>query len=114
MVPGLNTATSVAQLWGTYTQLMMDSNSVIAMRVMGMNGAWHVPHSEKTDMLAEKVPAFTEAILSGTLMAMTGAGPDRVMQATLDPLSEKARDNCQRLSQRGPRLLGYLTARTDP
>jgi len=65
-----------------------------------------VPIEETTAMFREKAPAFTEAMVAGTLSAVAGNDPNRVMQAALAPISETARANRIRLAQRGPRIIG--------
>lgn len=102
----LDRATDATCAWVSYTQLAADSHSVVAMRMMGLSGAWIIPRSEVSEMVAEKLPAFTEAFVSGTLTAWSGAHPERVVRATLEPLSDTARDNRVRLARYGPRVPG--------
>ncbi|MFK7752056.1 MAG: antifreeze protein [Sedimentitalea sp.] len=102
-------ATEMNKFWWDFGKLAADTNLVMTMRVMGMSGTWSVPRGEGADMLSEKIPAFTQAMTAGVLTAMSGGGPDRVMQAVLEPISDKARENCERLSDRGPRVFGPLT-----
>jgi hypothetical protein len=103
----------MSQFWVTYAQLAVDTNSVVTMRMMGMGGTWSVPDSEASDMIREKAPAFTEAMMSGALAAWSGRGPDRVMQAAIEPISEAARLNRTRLAQRGPKLFGFASNDTN-
>ncbi len=85
-------------LWSC-AQLAVDSQTVVAMRVMGLAGARAVPEGERDRMLSEKVPAFTEAMVSGALTAWAGRGPDRVLSAVIEPISTEARANRARLSK---------------
>ncbi|WP_380995478.1 antifreeze protein [Sedimentitalea sp. HM32M-2] len=78
----------------------------MTMRILGLTGAWSVPESESGDMIQEKAPAFTEALVAGTLTALSGRGPDRVMKAIVEPISEKASANRVRLTDYGPRFFG--------
>lgn len=96
----------MAQVWWTCAKLAVDTHSVIAMRVMGMNGTWSVPQSEGRSMLQEKAPAFTEAMIAGALTALSGRQPERVMQAAIEPISKQASANRARLARCGPRLFG--------
>ena len=96
----------IATLWVSYATLITEAHSVVAYRLLGMGGAWSVPRGENNAMLREKGPAFTEAMVAGTLTALSGRGPDRVMQALIEPLSQKASANRARLSDRGPRIFG--------
>ncbi|QBF32721.1 antifreeze protein [Thalassococcus sp. S3] len=99
-------ATEMAQFWVTFAQLAIDAQTVVAMRMMGMGGAWSLPKSERHEMISEKAPAFTEAMVASALTAWAGGGPDRVMQAAIEPISKKARKNRTRLARRGPRRFG--------
>lgn len=111
----LDRATDATCAWVSYTQLAADSQQVITMRIMGLSGAWLIPQTELSDMMTEKLPAFTEAIVSATLTAWSGAHPERVMRASLEPLSDTARGNRRRLAELGPRLPGnrYVRAIQD-
>lgn len=103
MKDALDRIYDMGRFWWTVGQLAADTHSVITMRVMGMSGAWLVPASENVDMVAEKAPAMTEAMVSGMMTALRGHGPDRVMQAMIEPISSKATANRQRLAECGPR-----------
>lgn len=103
--------TDAALFWVSCAQLAADTQSVIAMRVMGMGGAWNVAQDEGRAMLREKIPAFTEAMIAGSLSVAAGKRPDQVIRATLDPLSDTARLNRLRLFHNGPRLPGLPSPR---
>ncbi|TNF62950.1 MAG: antifreeze protein [Rhodobacteraceae bacterium] len=107
-------ASQATRFWITCAQLTVDAQSVIAMRMMGMGGAWRLPRGESSQMVSEKLPAFTEALVAGTLQVMAGRRPDQVMSAVLEPLSERARTNRQRLLRQGPRIPGHRTALPKP
>jgi len=64
-------------------------------------------------MMTEKLPAFTEAMVAGVITAWSGASPERVGRATLEPLSDTARSNRVRLAQYGPRLPGLALTKAD-
>lgn len=89
-------------LWSC-AQLVVDSQTVVAMRVMGLTGARAVPEDEHDRMLSEKAPAFTQAMLAGALTAWAGRGPDRVLSAVIEPISTEARANRARLANFGRR-----------
>ena len=96
----------LARLWWTVAHTLSDSQQVIAMRLLGLTGLWSVPSSEPHEMFSEKGPAFTEAAISGVIAAPRGHAPERVMLATIDPISDKARANRARLASRGMRYFG--------
>ncbi len=96
----------LARLWWTVAHTLSDSQQVIAMRLLGFTGLWSVPSSEPQQMLSEKGPACIEAAISGAMSALRGHAPERVMLATIDPISDKARANRARLASRGMRIFG--------
>lgn len=104
MHDSIDRANDMTRLWFDCTLMATDVPFVVAMRMMGMTGVWSVPDNEHHDMIREKAPVFTEALVSSTLTAIAGRGPDRVMQAAIEPISRKTRDNRLRLARRGPRL----------
>lgn len=86
-------------------EMNMEAGAIVAMRTLGMMGLWGVKKSEMYDMIVEKPPAFAEAWMDGMSAAMKGAGPDRVLAASIAPLGRKTRSNHQRLSKLG--MKGY-------
>ena len=102
-------AADATRFWISCVQLTVDAQSVMMMRLWGMGGVWSVPYGEAHAMVREKLPAFTEAMVAGTLSALAGQQPEQVGQATIAPLSDAARDNRRRLASRGPRMLGLST-----
>jgi len=102
-------ASDLAQVWLACARLTADSQSVVAMRLMGLGGVWTVSRDETRLMVDEKLPAFTEAIVAGALTAWSGRAPDRVLSAILDPLSRKASCNRRRLVRAGPTPLPGLS-----
>lgn len=96
--------TDTTCLWMSCIQLAADAQSVVAMRVLGFGGAWSMPRSEAGVMVTEKLPAFTEAYVSGMISAWSGDRPEQIGRITLAPLTDKTRRNRERLSELGPRL----------
>lgn len=113
MHDAIDRASDMAKTWMSAVQLTADTNYVVAMRIMGLSGVWSVPDGENNTMIQEKFPAFTEAVISAALTALSGRGPDRVMHALIAPISEKANENRIRLARRGPRLFGVNKASAD-
>ena len=87
------------------SQLLVETQMVIAYRMMGMAGLWAVAKTENRRMVDEKGPAFTEATMAATQAALAGHRPDEVLGAWMRPLRHKTRSNVARLGKRGPRLL---------
>jgi len=88
-----------ARMW----RLGIETHSVVTLRMLGMAGVWNTPFDESWRMVAEKPEAFIEAGRDGMIAAMSGAGPDKVLEASIRPLSRKTRANRKRLSRRGLR-----------
>ncbi len=84
------------------TQMMVEAQTVIAFRLLGMAGGWPVSASESTRMVLEKGPAFMRAYGDATVAAMRGKRPDEIAAAALQPISRKTRSNAKRL-RRGRR-----------
>ena len=84
-----------------FVTLMAETQVVMAYRMMGMAGIWSVTPHEKKRTVEAKGPAFMEAMLAGTMTAARGQSPDRVMRATMAPLSRKTASNRRRLAKRG-------------
>ena len=81
-------------------QMLVEANTVIAFRLMGMAGGWPVSPSETSRMVTEKGPAFIRAYGEATRAMMKGKRLDQVAEAALIPISRKTRSNAKRLSRR--------------
>ncbi|MBM1813884.1 antifreeze protein [Sulfitobacter pseudonitzschiae] len=92
--------------WMNMSMLMMETASVMTMRMMGMAGLWSVTKSENERMVSEKSSAFLDSAAAASVATMTGKRPDEVMNAALRPLRRKTRANARRLGKRGPALPG--------
>jgi len=86
-------------------KLGVEASAVVWMRMMGMGGTWNTPFDESYRMWREKPSAFTEAMGRGVEAALRGQAPDRVISATIAPLSRDASENRARLTARGLRAL---------
>ncbi|SDE83456.1 hypothetical protein [Limimaricola pyoseonensis] len=87
-----------------YWSLMAEAQAVIGYRMLGMAGLWAVTGSETDRMLAEKAPAFAEAMRHGGRAMIEGRRPDQIALAAMQPLGRKAAANRRRLARRGPKL----------
>jgi hypothetical protein len=84
--------------------MLGQANMVIAMRMMGMAGAWNVTPAENKRMVDEKTAA---AVASGTAMmkaAMAGKDAVAVANAGLAPIARRTGANAKRLAKRGPKV----------
>jgi hypothetical protein len=80
-----------------FASLMLDTQAVMALRIMGMAGALPHARTENARMMDEKGPAMTKAFQAATKAAMAGKSPDQIMTAAMAPVSKKVRANRKRL-----------------
>ena len=86
------------------TTLMVESQTVVALRLMGLAGVLPVPRNETRRMVHEKPPAFAESVIAANRALWLGQGPEAVLTAWTRPLTRKARANRKRLAAgRSPR-----------
>ena len=79
------------------TSLMLDTQTVIALRIMGMFGALPQTRGENSRMIDEKGPAMVKAYEAATRAAIAGGRPDQIMSAAMAPVRKKVRANRKRL-----------------
>ncbi len=91
MLEVIDRVNDLARAWTSAAQIAVASQCVVARRLCGLSETLALPQGESDEMIREKAPAFTEAMVSGALTALSGQGPDRVMQAWFAPLSERVR-----------------------
>ncbi|SFD50459.1 hypothetical protein SAMN04488523_101177 [Sulfitobacter brevis] len=77
--------------------LMVNTQTVMALRLMGMAGMVPALKGENNRMVSEKGPAMLKAYNAGAAAAMSGKRPDQIMIAAMDPLSKKVSANRKRL-----------------
>ncbi len=83
--------------------MLGQAQMVIAMRMMGMAGAWNVTPAENKRMVDEKKAT---AVASGNAMAkaaLAGKDPVAVAMAGLQPVARRTKANAKRLAKRGPK-----------
>lgn len=79
--------------------MIWDVQTVMALRLMGLAGAWTMPPGEALRMVAEKPPAFAQAWAAWQKAVLSGADWDASNRAFSAPLSRKARGNRTRLTR---------------
>lgn len=87
--------------------LMVESQAVVALRLLGLTGFWAVTPSETSVMISEKGPTLAKAASAATRAMASGKRPDQVLDAAVRPLRSRTRANVRRLSKRGPKLPGF-------
>ncbi len=85
------------------SQMLIETQMVIAYRLLGIAGFWPVAASENHRMVAEKAPAFFEASAAAARAAAAGGRPDEVVGAWVKPLRRRTKRNASRLGRRGMR-----------
>ena len=81
-------------------QLMVETHTVVTLRVLGMAGLWPVAPGETQRTWREKPGAFVEAGGSAITALLTGKRPDQVVEAAVRPLRRRTRANSRRLWKR--------------
>ena len=79
------------RLWTTSALIAMEAQAVIAMRLWGMAGLWHVTANENRRMVEEKLQAAQNGIVAASHAA---------------PVRRKTRSNVTRLQKGNPLLPG--------
>ena len=81
--------------------VMVEAQTAIAMRLMGVMGLWSVPETENRQMLNEKLFAFAKGTTDASLAAMSGKSPDVVTALAINPIRQTTRANQKRSTNRG-------------
>ena len=84
--------------------MLGQANMVIAMRMMGMAGAWNVTAAENKCMVDEKTAAAVESGAAMTRAVLLGKDTVAVAHAGLTPIARRTGANAKRLAKRGPKL----------
>jgi hypothetical protein len=85
------------------TQMMMEAQAVIALRLMGMAGAWPMAAGEPLRMVTEKARAAQDAGLAMARAAGSGASAGKVMLAGVKPVRRRTKANVGRLTGQATR-----------
>ena len=93
------TPEQMMKLNASVSTLMMDSQAVMSLRMMGMMGAIPTDNDEATKMVSEKAPAFAEAMTALTQAALSGYRPDQIIAAGMEPLQREVSSNRDRLTK---------------
>lgn len=88
---------SVLNLQMTYLSLLLEAQTVISLRLLGMAGAIPSKPGEVDRMFSEKPAAFAEAWFRAAEAVVAGKPADAIMDAAAKPLRRKVRSNRRRL-----------------
>ncbi|MCX7560379.1 antifreeze protein [Sulfitobacter sp. F26204] len=78
-------------------QLMAETQTVMALRLLAMSGAIPAKRGENERMVEEKGVAMASAFAAGVTEMMKGRRPDQIMSAAMAPISRKVSSNRKRL-----------------
>jgi hypothetical protein len=88
---------AMLNLQAQMTALALDTQAVMALRLMAMSGAIPARRGENDRMVNEKAPAMADAYAAATKAVMAGKSPDMIISAAIAPLTKKVRANRKRL-----------------
>ena len=80
-------------------KLMIDTQAVMTLRLLGMAGALPQTRGENARMVNEKGPAMAKAYQAATKAAFAGGTPDQILSAAMVPVSKKVSANRKRLTK---------------
>lgn len=78
-------------------QMMLESQIVISLRLMGMAGVLPAARGENARMVSEKTAAMQEAGLAASRAMLTGAAMPAIALAAMTPLRRRTKANVRRL-----------------
>ncbi|WP_299651654.1 antifreeze protein [uncultured Jannaschia sp.] len=81
-------------------QMMMEAQTVIGLRMLGMAGVMSAAPDENTRMVTEKQTAFAQSGLAAVGALMAGKTPAQAYGMALTPIGRATRANSRRLSRR--------------
>ena len=83
------------------SMMMLEAQSVITMRLMGMAGIWSVSPQENTRMITEKMEAMVKSAADASRVTLRGGSADEITAAAIAPVRSATRANSKRLKKSG-------------
>lgn len=84
-----------------FSMMMLEAQSVIQMRLMGMAGFWSVSPQENSRMVTEKMEALIRSTTDAGQATLRGGSPDEIAAAAIAPMRNATRANSERLGRNG-------------
>jgi hypothetical protein len=81
------------------TQLLAEAQVVLSLRLLGLSGFWTLAPGENNRMLQEKQTSYTKAAMDAFVALWSGARPDQVYSAALEPIGKTITANAKRLQR---------------
>lgn len=82
-----------------FTTLMLETQTVMALRLLAMGGVIPAQPGENARMVSEKGPAMAKSFMAASEAMMRGQAPAQIMNAGLAPVSRRVRSNRRRLTR---------------
>lgn len=82
------------------TQILAESQAVIALRLSGMAGFWPIGEAETGRMVSEKVTAGAQAGQAALRAGLAGASLPDIAMAAMKPVGRQTRANARRLKKK--------------
>ena len=79
-------------------QMLVEAQTVIGLRLLGMVGMWPVAERENLRMVTEKTKAAQESGRAMARAAFAGGGPGTIALAGVRPVRRRTRSNVKRLT----------------
>lgn len=94
--------TDLLALQQRMTTLMVEAQSVVTLRMMGMSGLIPTPEGENLRMMEEKTEAMVQAFDAATQAIISGQSPNQIINAAITPVSDRVTLNHKRLTRQPP------------
>jgi hypothetical protein len=87
------------------SQIMTESQTVIALRLSGLAGLWPMAEAEAQRMVDEKLDAAAQAGHAALRVGMTGGNLTDVAMAAMRPVARRTKANVKRLTAEARKAL---------
>ena len=81
------------------SQILAESNTVIALRLSGMAGLWPMSGAENQRMISEKMTATTQATHAVIRTGAAGGSLADIAIAAMKPVGRRTKANAKRLTK---------------
>lgn len=85
----------------SFTHMMVEAQTVIGLRMLGMAGLWPMGAGEHLRMVAEKASAAQDSSAAVARALFFGGTPGDIALAAVQPVRRRTRANLRRLTRKG-------------
>lgn len=82
------------------SHILIESQTVIGLRLAGMAGFWPMGQAETQKMVDEKLQAGLDAGQAALWAGLSGASPSQIAMAALKPVRRETKSNAKRLQRK--------------